>query len=137
MTMPNHLSALTPSTKSDDAANTYPRVERRRDVRANISLPVSIVRAGQVDFVKMVDASFRGVLLRMKEAPPVNQLVKLRVRLPIGENEIHGVVVRIADDMTSGLKSVGVRFFALNGQERSEWESFIASVIQVRFPRAA
>jgi hypothetical protein len=112
--------------------------ERRRDARTRISLPAVLVRRGGDDQVEMVDASFRGLFLRMQYPPPVRQVVKLRIKLPARELEAHGVVVRIVED-AYGRAGVGLRFFALNGQDRADWEMFIASAIrsQGRSVRAA
>lgn len=102
--------------------------ERRRDIRARIALPVCLVRRGSAEPVKMTDASFRGLFLRLDAPPPVRSLVKLRVQLPSRELEVHGVVVRVVQDPTGGV-GVGLRFFALNGQDRSDWDAFIASAL--------
>jgi hypothetical protein len=110
--------------------------ERRREERARISLPVVIVGRKGDESVEMVNASFRGILIRMQSPPPVRQLVKMRIRLPSREVEIHGVVVRIIDEPT-GAKGVGLRFFALNGPDRVDWEAFIAKLIPSRNLRAA
>lgn len=82
--------------------------------------------------VEMLDASYRGLFVRMDDAPPERELVKLIVELP-GERELemHAVVVRHVTDAV-GRTGVGLRFFALNGPDRAEWESFITSLIQRR-----
>ena len=105
--------------------------ERRRDVRARINIPTFLVRRGAAEPLELRDASYRGLFLRMEEAPPVRQLVKLRVKLPTKELELHAVVVRVVEE-PSGKRGVGVRFFALNGQDRADWESFITSVLHGR-----
>lgn len=80
----------------------------------------------------MIDASYRGLFVRMDEPPPERQLVKLRVALPGGkELECHAVVVRLTMDPL-GRTGVGLRFFALNGQDRIDWESFISALIHRR-----
>jgi hypothetical protein len=106
--------------------------DRRTDVRARIALPVHRIRRGTTETVEMLDASFRGLFVRMEDPPHERELVKLLVELP-GEHqlEMHAVVVRIVVD-TLGRSGVGLRFFALNGQERATWEGFISSVINRR-----
>lgn len=85
----------------------------------------------------MVDASFRGLFLRMDDPPPVRQLMKLRITLPAGELEVHAVVVRIVEDHL-GRAGVGLRFFALNGEHKADWEQFISAALQAaRGARAA
>jgi len=69
----------------------------------------------------------------MQYPPPVRQLVRLRIKLPARELEAHGVVVRIVED-AYGRAGVGLRFFALNGQDRAEWERFISSTIRAQRP---
>jgi hypothetical protein len=106
--------------------------DRRRDTRARISLPTHVVRRGGMETVEMLDASYRGLFVRMDNPPPERELVKLVVELPgDGEMEVHAVVVRLVVDPV-GRCGVGLRFFALNGQERSAWESFISSLINRR-----
>lgn len=105
--------------------------ERRRDVRARITVPTFIVwKSGRVA-VEMVDASYRGLFLRMREAPPVRHLLRLRIALPSREIDVHAVVVRVVDD-AFGRPGVGLRFFALNGQDRADWESFISLAVRER-----
>jgi hypothetical protein len=106
--------------------------DRRRDTRARISLPTHVVRRGGMETVEMLDASYRGLFVRMEDPPPERELVKLVIELP-GEQEmeVHAVVVRLVTDSV-GRCGVGLRFFALNGQERSAWESFISSLINRR-----
>jgi hypothetical protein len=110
--------------------------ERRRDIRARISLPATIVRRGSFESVEMIDASYRGLFLRIEEPPPERELVKLLVKLPTREITLHAVVVRIVDDMM-GYQGVGVRFFALNGQDRADWESFMNAALRELRARAA
>lgn len=106
--------------------------DRRRDTRARVSLSTHVIRRGAMEPVEMLDASYRGLFLRMEEPPPERQLVKLLVELPGGrELECHAVVVRLVMDPV-GRTGVGLRFFALNGQDRADWESFISSLIHRR-----
>ena len=105
--------------------------ERRRDVRARISLPIHVVRRGGAETVEMLDASYRGLFIRTEEPPPERQLVKLLVELPTRDIELHAVVVRLVVDPL-GRTGVGLRFFALNGEDRIAWESYISSVVNRR-----
>ncbi len=107
--------------------------ERRRDLRARISLPICLVRRGGVEPIEMLDASYRGLLLRIVDPPELRELVKLRVTLPHdGELEMHAVVVRVVSESDEGAMDVGLRFFALNGDERRIWEAFIQDVVHTR-----
>ena len=74
--------------------------------------------------MEMVDASARGLFLRMEEAPPIRQLMKLSIDLPSGTRIYHAVVVRLVEDQL-GHAGVGLRFFALNGENKTEWENFV------------
>jgi hypothetical protein len=106
--------------------------ERRRDVRARATLPTHVVRRGGMDTVEMLDASYRGLFVRMDEPPPERQLVKLLLEMPGGRDlECHAVVVRLVVDPL-GRTGVGLRFFALNGQDRADWETFITNLIHRR-----
>jgi hypothetical protein len=115
--------------------------ERRRELRARISLPTFIIRAGQLEPATMIDASYRGLFLAMDHPPDIQVLMKLSIELPIREAPlvVHAVVVRVVDDLL-GHRGVGLRFFALNGADRADWESFISAAIRqikVREPKAA
>lgn len=79
----------------------------------------------------MLDASYRGLFIRMDSAPPERQLVKLLLELPDQDLEVHAVVVRVVLDPL-GRAGVGLRFFALNGQDRSTWEGFIGALLHKR-----
>lgn len=106
--------------------------ERRKDTRARISLPIHVVRRGGMETVEMLDASYRGLFLRMDDPPAERELVKLLVEMPDGnELEAHAVVVRLVVDPL-GRCGVGLRFFALNGHARSQWEGFIGSLLNRR-----
>ena len=107
------------------------QTERRRDIRARISIPTFVVRRSGAESVEMIDASYRGLFLRFDETPPVRELLKLRVHLPSKELEIHAVVVRLVEDAL-GRPGVGLRFFALNGQDKTDWESFISGILSTR-----
>lgn len=104
-------------------------IERRREPRTRITMPTFLVRKGADEQVQMVDASFRGLFLRMHEPPPVRALVKLRIELPTRTIDIHAVVVRLVED-ASGAAGVGLRFFALNGEDKVEWELVINTALQ-------
>lgn len=106
--------------------------ERRRDVRARVSLPTFQVRRGELDEIEMIDASFRGLFLRFARPPQIRELVKLRIDLPTRPLVVHAVVVRIVAAGLGAPPGVGLRFFALNGVERQEWESFVAGVLTRR-----
>jgi hypothetical protein len=84
-----------------------------------------------MDPVEMLDGSYRGLFVRMDEPPPERQLVKLLIELPNRDLEVHAVVVRIVTDAL-GQSGVGLRFFALNGQDRAEWESLISNLLHRR-----
>jgi hypothetical protein len=109
--------------------------DRRRDVRARVNLPTRVVRRGGDEPVEMLDASFRGLFLRTDAPPPERQLLKLVVSLPSRELVVHAVVVRIVVDAL-GRAGVGLRFFALNGQDRADWEGFINGVVHGRVKAA-
>jgi hypothetical protein len=103
--------------------------DRRRDHRTRISITARIiVRSGAIP-VEMVDASVRGLFFRMEEAPPIRQLLKVSIDLPSGTRTYHAVVVRLVEDQM-GHAGVGLRFFALNGENKTEWESFVAQALR-------
>ena len=79
----------------------------------------------------MLDASYRGLYIRSDTPPPERELIKLRIDLPTRQLEVHAVVVRIVVD-AKGHSGIGLRFFALNGQDRTDWENFITGVLRER-----
>jgi hypothetical protein len=86
------------------------------------------VRGGTIP-VEMVDASVRGLFLRMDEAPPIRELLKLSIDLPTGTRTYHAVVVRLVEDQL-GHAGVGLRFFALNGEAKTDWENFVSQALR-------
>jgi hypothetical protein len=106
-------------------------IERRRDARARITIPAEVIRRSERRPVQMVDASYRGIFLRMTEAPSVRELIKLRIALPTRELFAHAVVVRQTEE-PGGRRGVGLRFFALNGQDRTDWEAFVTAALNAR-----
>ena len=107
--------------------------ERRRDARARISLPAYLLRRSGAESVETLDASYRGMCIRSKLPLPYQQLLKLRFDLPGREVplEAHAVVMRVRAD-AMGRFEIGIRFFALNGQDQVDWESFVARKIYKR-----
>ncbi len=105
--------------------------ERRRDIRTPISIPISVVRRGGDETLEMIDASYRGLFVRFHSPPSARELLKLRVELPTRELVVHAVVVRTVMD-SRGRPGVGLRFFALNGQDKADWEAFVADHLVTR-----
>lgn len=106
--------------------------ERRKDVRARVSVPTFHIRRGELEQIQMLDASFRGLFLRFTKPPQIRELVKLRIDLPARPLVLHAVVVRVVPAGLGAASGVGLRFFALNGVERQEWEAFVASALSRR-----
>jgi len=105
--------------------------ERRKDVSTRMTVTAFVVRRSGDEEVQVVDASYRGLFIHMSEAPPVRELIRLRVALPGGMQDLHAVVMRVVDDNNHG-SGVGLRFFALNGEAKAEWEGFISSALHLR-----
>lgn len=102
--------------------------ERRRDIRAHASPPVEIIRIGAVETVEALNVSYRGLFLRMPDAPQVNELLKVRVQIPGHTVTLNVVAVRVVKD-AHGRTGVGVKFFALSGDEKRHWEAYITSLV--------
>lgn len=103
--------------------------ERRRDVRAQASPPTRIVRIGGGERVEVLNTSYRGLFLRTSGTPPrLNELIKLRIELPSVVVEMHAIPVRIVVD-ARGRSGVGIRFFALNGEEKRLWDAYITALL--------
>lgn len=112
--------------------------ERRREARARLTLPCSILKRSGDEAAKTLDASYRGLCLLTTDAYPQRQLMKLRIKLPGREEPLltHAVVMRAMKD-SLGRWEIGLRFFALNGQDQVDWEGFVASHIYNRRAQAA
>lgn len=106
--------------------------ERRADARTPASPPARILRLGSTERIEILNASYRGLFVRLPGQPPATtELLKLRIDLPERSIVVHTVVVRVVTD-ASGRAGAGLRFFALNGQERSTWETFIGGLLHPR-----
>jgi hypothetical protein len=75
----------------------------------------------------MVEASYRGILLKVPDAPSIGAMMKLRVQLPARAVDLHAVAVRTVEFGHSFL--VGCRLFALNGPDKEAWQGHIAGVL--------
>jgi hypothetical protein len=106
--------------------------ERRRDIRVHVSPPGQIVRIAGREPIEILNASFRGLFARVTNEPPqAGELIKLAVELPAGPVQLQGVAVRIVRDR-AGRAGVGFRFFALNGETKRLWESYITNLLGTR-----
>lgn len=104
------------------------QIERRRDIRAHASPPVEIIRIGTAEKVEALNVSYRGLFLRMDTPPNLNELLKVRVQIPDRVITINVVAVRVVTD-AHGRAGVGVKFFALAGDEKRYWEAYITSLV--------
>ena len=106
--------------------------DRRRDVRTHASPPAQIRRVGAAERIEILNASYRGLFIRTNGgAPPLNQLLKVRIDLPTRSIDVNCVPVRVVVD-GNGRAGIGVRFFALNGEDKRVWESYITSLLAPR-----
>lgn len=120
---------------------------QRRDARHAVRLPVAVLRGREATFVEAIDASFRGVFLTLAAPPPIRSLVRLRIGLPSGALETHGMVIHVTSGHAPALpgeatraqavEGVGLEFWGLSGIERGAWEMFIREVAAGRLnPKA-
>ena len=119
-------------TRTVAAPAASPGPERRRDVRTHVSPPAHIKRIGVSERIEIVNASYRGLFIRCPHDPPtLNQLFKVRIDLPTARIEVNAVAVRVVTD-SQGRPGIGVRFFALSGEDKRVWESYITSILAPR-----
>lgn len=113
-------------------------IERRRDVRVDVRVPAGVLRTTGFEEVEVADVSLRGLFVRMRRAPAMNELLRFRMSLPSGNIELHAVTVRTVRDRL-GRNGVGLRLFAMNGVELSAWQEFVSVALRERssFKRAA
>lgn len=104
--------------------------ERRRDVRAYASPIAHIMRRSGAERIEVLNASYRGLFFRCQagEAPPLNQLLHIRLELSSRSVDLNGTAIRIVPD-AQGRLGVGVRFFCLIGEDKGHWESYITSLL--------
>jgi len=104
--------------------------ERRRDIRAYASPPAQIIRLGGSERIEILNASYRGLFIRTPFGPPpLNQVLKIAIQLPTKQISIHVIPVRVVSDAQGRPQGVGVRFFALNGEDKRLWESYIGGLL--------
>ncbi len=106
--------------------------ERRIDQRIRHSLPAYIVRSGALEPVDLTEVSFRGLFLRTSSTQAVWELLKLRIDLPERELVTHAVVARVVKVERASVFGIGVRFFALTGRDKADWEAFVQTLVVVR-----
>ncbi len=104
--------------------------ERRRDVRAYASPIAHIMRRTGAERIEVLNASYRGLFFRCQsgEAPPLNQLLHVRIELSSRSVDLNAIAVRVVPD-AQGRLGVGVRFFCLNGEDKAFWETYITSLL--------
>jgi hypothetical protein len=106
--------------------------ERRRDVRVHVSPPAQIIRLKTAERIEILNASYRGLFVRTTgNAPQMNELVRIRIELPNTTVDIHAIPVRVVVD-AQGRPAFGLRFFALNGEDKRLWESYITNLLAPR-----
>ena len=103
-----------------------PKVEQRRYVRVPVQVPTTVASRATT-FTR--DVSYQGLSVTMPDPPPLNHLVRLRLDLPSGVLDLHGVVVRVLN-MPGRNPTVGLRLFALNGEEKTVWDDFVTSALR-------
>jgi hypothetical protein len=92
------------------------------------SLPCFVLTRDGTEAVSIRDASYLGVSAKVRTAPPLRSLVKLRIELPAGRLVVHAVVMRINRATASGGADLSLRFFMLNGDARAAWDAYISTV---------
>lgn len=104
--------------------------ERRRDVRAHASPIAHVMRISGAERIEVINASYRGLFFRCAPgaAPPLNQLLRIRIELSTRQVDINAIAVRVVSD-PQGRLGVGLRFFALNGEDKQHWDSYITNLI--------
>src|SRR5579872_5989904 len=109
---------------------------KRRDVRYQIRFPAQLSFARQTRSLLTEDVSLNGVFLGTDTPPPVLQLVRVHLVLPIGDRALlaHGMTVHVVTpaqrEGEGALRTpgIGVQFYALDAETRVTWEGFIRHV---------
>lgn len=128
--------ALKSPTAGTFSFSTMDSPERRRDIRAHASPPVEILRIGSAEKVEVLNVSYRGLFLRMDTPPQLNELLKIRIQIPGRVIKLNVVSVRVVAD-AQGRAGVGVKFFALAGDEKRHWDAYITSLVAGQRSQAA
>jgi hypothetical protein len=112
--------------------------QKRRDARHLIRFPAQLSHSRQTQSLLTQDVSLNGVFLRTDSPPPLLQLVRVRLILPIGGRalEAHGMTVHVVPTSDQGggaSPGVGIQFYALDPDTRTTWDGFIRHV-EGRYP---
>ena len=108
--------------------------ERRRDVRIRVVLPAHLSFRERDEPVEIVEASFRGLLLKVHTPPVLNELMKLRITIANKVVTLYAVPVR--ETSHRGACAVGCKLFALGGFDKDEWQAFIAGLLRANVKAA-
>ncbi len=113
---------------------------RRRDVRYSIRFPVQLWHAKHADSLVTEDVSQGGVFVCTDSPPPMLQLVKVQLVLPIGGRALraHGMTVHVVepDNAQERVAGIGIQFYGLDQATREAWEAFVHHV-EANFPKSA
>jgi Tfp pilus assembly protein PilZ len=105
---------------------------RRRDVRYSMRFPVRVTAQKRVWSLVTEDVSEGGVFVATNDPPPLLQLVRVQLALPIGGHALtaHGMTVHVVgpEDAALRLPGIGIQFYGLDHATRDAWEAFARHV---------
>ncbi len=112
---------------------------RRRDTRYSIRFPVRLSYAQRTRALLTEDVSHGGIFVCTDTPPPLLQLVRVQLVLPVGDHALqaHGMTVHLVtgDNARSRVPGFGVYFYALPPSTREVWEQFIRHV-ELHYPKS-
>src|SRR5579859_6528189 len=112
---------------------------RRRDTRYSIRFPVQLWHAHRTRSLLTEDVSYGGIFICTDTPPPILQLVRVQLVLPIGGRALgaQGMTVHIVKPENAGerIPGIGVQFYALDGNTRDAWEAFVRHV-EMNYPKS-
>lgn len=112
---------------------------RRRDTRYSIRFPVQLWHAKRSESLVTEDVSHGGIFVCTDSPPPLLQLVRVQLVLPIGGRALtaHGMTVHVVepDNTQERVAGIGVQFYALDQPTREAWEHFVRHV-EANYPKA-
>jgi Tfp pilus assembly protein PilZ len=105
---------------------------KRRDTRYSIPFPAQLSYGHRVWALLTADVSYGGVFLCTDTPPPLLQLVRVQLVLPVGDRalQVHGMTVHVVqpDNLRGRVPGIGVQFYALDPDTREAWDHFIRYV---------
>jgi len=102
--------------------------EKRRDKRDRMELPALLVNGKREVPLVSGDVRFSGLFLRTDDAPPLRQLVRVKVKVPPANETIEFIAMAVfvvPAGVEGRVPGVGLRLFAVQPEVLKVWQRFV------------